>query len=65
MNRQDANIKILEILKTYLEKYPDIRFNQLLHNLNIIEPNRDSFYDESDIVFKKVNNSINMEIYEK
>ena len=35
--RQIANRKILEEIKGLVEKYPDIRFTQLLINMGIVE----------------------------
>ena len=35
--RMDTNIEICEILKAYAEKYPSMRFGQILWNLNILE----------------------------
>ena len=42
--RQTYNNKILNIIKLYLEKYPDIRFVQALYNLNIL--NNNDYYNE-------------------
>ena len=36
MTRQEANKKILEVISDYVEKCPDMRFWQLLYNLNIV-----------------------------
>lgn len=50
--RQEANLRLLEIIQDYLEKYPSLRFGQALVNLNILEPTdnmtvvKDPFYDE-------------------
>ena len=35
MNRQEANRLILEILSKYVEDSPDIRFHQMLVNLDV------------------------------
>lgn len=35
MTRLEANIKILDILQSYLKAYPDMRFGQALYNLGI------------------------------
>ena len=35
MTRQEANRTILRILSEYVEDNPDIRFHQMLHNLNL------------------------------
>ena len=37
MNRQEANFKLLEILKETLERFPDLRFIQALWALKIID----------------------------
>ena len=50
-NRQEINLKILNQLKQYIEKYPDIRFCQLLYMLNFY--NEDKFYEESKITLEK------------
>lgn len=44
-NRHDTNLEILDKLKEYIEKYPDMRFCQLLHMLGFY--NGDKFYEES------------------
>lgn len=44
-NRHDTNLEILDKLKEYVEKYPDMRFCQLLHMLGFY--NGDKFYEES------------------
>ena len=53
-NRQEINLKILNQLKQYIEKYPDIRFCQLLYMLNFY--NEDKFYEESKITLEKITN---------
>ena len=45
--RQKYNLKILDILKSYVLSYPDLRFNQIINNLNIVEVDDLSFYRES------------------
>lgn len=37
MTRQEANREIIKILSQYVEDNPDIRFHQMLHNLNLEE----------------------------
>ena len=37
MTRQEANREIINILSQYVEDNPDIRFHQMLHNLNLDE----------------------------
>lgn len=49
MERQEYNRRILQILSDYIEKYPDIRFTQMLWNLGLEVYNKDKdlFYQES------------------
>ena len=54
-NRQQYNKDIIKLLETYINKYPDIRFQQMLYNLNIIENNKDKFNEESKETFNKLN----------
>lgn len=35
MTRKEANLKIMKILKDYIEERPDLRFTQILYNLGI------------------------------
>jgi hypothetical protein len=46
-SRQEFNREILKRISEYNEKYPDMRFHQILHNLNIIETKPE--VDESSI----------------
>lgn len=39
--RQDANREIIEILSDMVERYPDLRFGQILVNLDVIQYQRD------------------------
>lgn len=52
MTRLEANLKILEKLKTYLEKYPDLRFCQALSSLDL---DKDNFYQESVVTLWNIN----------
>ena len=59
MNRIEANIKLLEILKETLCKNPELRFIQALWALKIIdsEDNReivDRFYEEPSETLKRI-----------
>jgi len=38
MNRQDANREILEELQKAVEKYPGLRFHQILYNMDVQVP---------------------------
>lgn len=42
--RQEYNYKCLDILKEFIDKYPDWRFTQIIFNLGLAE---DRFYQES------------------
>ena len=66
MNRQEANIKLLEILKETLEKFPNFRFIQALWALKIIDSKVeegagheiivpvDRFYEEPSETLKRI-----------
>lgn len=38
MNRQENNRKIIQELSKAVEKYPDLRFHQLLYNMDVQVP---------------------------
>ena len=38
MSRQEANRKIIQELSKAVEKYPDLRFHQLLYNMDVQVP---------------------------
>ena len=54
-NRQLYNRAILKLLSDYVEKYPDIRFGQMLCNLGI----GPVFNEESQEIYLKLNETIN------
>jgi len=51
------NNKITEILTLAIRNYPDLRFNQILHGLNIVASEGDSFYDEPNEVLERIQKS--------
>lgn len=57
MNRLESNIKILNIVKQLACEFPDMRFNQLLMNIAIIQ-SRDQFYEESEETLNRLRNYI-------
>lgn len=57
MNRLESNIKILNIVKQLAYEFPDMRFNQLLMNIAIIQ-SRDQFYEESEETLNRLRNYI-------
>lgn len=66
--RKEYNLKIVEKLREQIEKYPHLRFHQLLWHLGITEANQeminhiprsiieDKFYEEPDVTFAKIEN---------
>lgn len=67
MNRQEANKKILEIVTSAVENNPDLRFIQILWNLNIIDSKKfgdekiiviDRFYEEPKETLKRIYNRL-------
>lgn len=56
MSRLTDNQKILEILKEKVEEYPDLRFIQLLMNLDVVD-HEDRFYEESNVTLKRITNN--------
>ena len=54
-NRQLYNRAILKILSDYIEKYPDIRFGQMLCNLGISSEAENNFYIESSKTYQDIN----------
>lgn len=61
--RQEANLRLLEIIQAYLEKYPSLRFGQALINLNILEPTddtnlvKDPYYTEPMAMLERIQKS--------
>jgi hypothetical protein len=47
MTRQEANIKILELIAARVNDFPDLRFNQILVGLNITKSKSGSYYQET------------------
>lgn len=52
--RKWSNIKILDKLKLMVEKYPELRFGQILHILNIAD--KDIWNEESIDTLKNISN---------
>jgi hypothetical protein len=46
-NRQIYNREIVKKISEMVEKYPDLRFTQILLNMEILDKKRDLFYEES------------------
>lgn len=46
-SRLDYNLEIVDLIKQYLEKYPDQRFNQALVNLDIAITKHNAFVENN------------------
>ncbi len=67
MTRQEANNEILQRLALEIVRYPDLRFSQILVNLNIVEKAtysninvnlwEDEFYTEPQAILKRMSKS--------
>lgn len=62
MTRKEANIQILSELSKLVEKYPDMRFIQLLEAIGISDPmergGKDIFYEESSYTLEYIKERI-------
>lgn len=52
MNRQEYNLKILDIIRAKAQEYPDMRFHQLLWAFGVTTEG-DQFYEESEVTFNR------------
>lgn len=62
MIRLIENKEIGEIIIKAISRFPELRFNQILHNLEIVNPKGDTFYDEPKDVLKRIKET---ELYKK
>lgn len=53
MNRQEYNLKILDIIRAKAQEYPDMRFHQLLWAFGATVEG-DQFYEESEVTFNRL-----------
>ena len=53
MNRQEYNLKILDIIRAKAQEYPDMRFHQLLWVFGATVEG-DQFYEESEVTFNRL-----------
>lgn len=53
MNRQEYNLKILDIIRAKAQEYPDMRFHQLLWAFGVTTEG-DQFYEESKVTFNRL-----------
>ena len=55
MTRQEANRKILELIAAEVEKYPDLRLNQILCNLDFPNANNNvDYYEDPQITLNRI-----------
>ena len=57
-NRQFYNKQIINKLSAFIDKYPDLRFGQLLIVLGCVEDSQSLFNEESKDTFKKIENTL-------
>ena len=62
MIRLTENREIGEIIVKAISRFPELRFNQILHGLKIVNPEGDTFYDEPEEVLKRIKET---ELYTK
>ena len=62
MTRLEANAEIIKILLEIMDKNPDLRFGQLLSNLEVVL--EDPFYEESEITLNRVKRNVGAKYYE-
>lgn len=53
MNRQEYNLKILDIIRAKAQEYPDMSFHQLLWAFGATIEG-DQFYEESEVTFNRL-----------
>ena len=53
MNRQEYNLKILDIIRAKAKEYPDMRFHQLLWAFGVTIEG-DQFYEESEVTLNRL-----------
>lgn len=53
-SRKENNKKLLKILEDYLDRNPEIRFNQALINMSIVSQGTDQFFEEPDETLNRV-----------
>lgn len=53
MNRQEYNLKILDIIRAKVQEFPNMRFHQLLWAF-CVSTEDDQFYEESEVTFNRL-----------
>jgi len=54
MIKLDVNKEISSIINMAITAFPTLRFNQILHNLNVISSNGDTFNNEPEDVLERI-----------
>lgn len=54
VERQQTNRELMNIVKGWVEAYPDMRFNQILSNLGVTREGQDLYYEESKETLQRV-----------
>lgn len=57
-DRRTNNLQILNELTSIVEKYPDLRFGQIINTF--INNDSDIFYEEPDLTLKRIKERIKM-----
>ena len=57
MNRQEYNLKILDIIRAKAQEYPDMRFHQLLWAFGVTIEG-DQFYEESEVTLDRIKKTL-------
>ena len=52
MNRQEYNLKILDIIRAKAQEFPNMRFHQILWASGVSTED-DQFYEESEVTFEE------------
>ena len=60
LTTKDYNLKILDCLRYYIKKYPELRFQQILTNLNLIKVQNPLYNELSKETYKLLDNYINL-----
>lgn len=58
-SRYDYNRQIINLLSEYIEKYPEIRFGQLLVDLECVVDSQLTFYEEPKDMLERMREPIN------
>lgn len=54
LKRQQANKAIVAKLAEMVEAHPELRFQQILQDMDIIKPGEDRFYEEPEVTLSRM-----------